>query len=100
MTKEQAFQVAKEYVDSESAQAGLELAILEDRTLDKPFGWVFFYDTVEFIRTGDDMARAVGNAPLIVDRESGEVHSTGTARPVEYYISLYERFGDCHANDP
>jgi Immunity protein 35 len=95
MDRDIAFRLAKAYVDAESAKAGVELAILEDRTLDRPFGWVFFYDTGEFTRTGDDLARAVGNAPLIVDKESGKLHVTGTARPIEYYLSLYERFGHC-----
>jgi hypothetical protein len=67
------------------------LALQEDRTLERPFGWVFFYTTREHLATGDWRKAAPGVAPLIIDRRDGSVHSTGTRHPVEYYIQEYER---------
>jgi hypothetical protein len=54
-----------------------------EHTLAKPYGWVFCYSS----RDGEDLA---GNAPVIVGR-NGELHLTGTARPLEYYLAAYER---------
>jgi hypothetical protein len=33
----------------------------------------------------------VGNAPLIVDRLDGCMYVTGTAKPVNFYISEYKQ---------
>ncbi|VFS31159.1 protein [Escherichia coli] len=35
-------------------------------------------------------ARLAGNAPFIVDKGSGEIHSLGTAKPLEEYLQDYE----------
>ena len=40
--------------------------------------------------TGEAKYAVAGNAPLIVNRNTGEVLPTGTARPVEQYIAEYE----------
>lgn len=96
MTEEEARRIAEAYLAAEAAGAGVELAIVETETLERPFGWVFFYNTRRFLETGDEMASAVGNAPFIVDRRSGRVDVAGTSHPIEHYLSLYERFGTCH----
>ena len=57
---------------------------------------MFFYDTREFVETNDEVARAVGNAPVIVDAKSGRLESTGSAHPVEVYIELYRKHGIAH----
>ncbi len=31
-----------------------------------------------------------GNAPFIIDKDSGEIHSLGTAKPLEEYLQDYE----------
>lgn len=51
---------------------------------------MFFYNARASLETGDTMAGLAGNAPLIVDRETGEMHETGTAHPVEHYLREYE----------
>ena len=35
-------------------------------------------------------ARLAGNAPFIIDKDSGEIHSLGTAKPLEEYLQDYE----------
>src|SRR2546423_582937 len=68
-----------------------ELALAEDRVLERPFGWIFFYNSRQFLETGDDRHALLGNAPFIVDRRDGSVHATGTGRPLQHYIERYER---------
>jgi hypothetical protein len=68
----------------------LVLEILDSETLEKEWGWVFFYDSADHIRTGDDKYAICGNAPFIVNRTSGELVATGTAWPIEKYIEDYE----------
>lgn len=53
-------------------------------TLEREFaeGWVFFDNSARFQQTGAFRDGLVGNAPLIVDRDTGQIHITGTARYV------------------
>ena len=67
-----------------------ELVILDKSTLERGFGWVFFYSTKRFAETHDFHHTLIGNAPIIVDREDGSLHFTGTARPAEEYIRDFE----------
>ena len=93
MTEEEAFRKVRPYLAEAMSDDKLEFVVLQDRTLATAFGWVFFYDTKEFVETGDELVRAVGNAPIIVDAKTGRLHSTGTARPLEYYLELYRKHG-------
>lgn len=59
-------------------------------TREADFGWVFFYQSRLHLETGALRHALAGNAPLIVDRDSGDIVTTGTAHPIEYYIAEYE----------
>lgn len=68
-----------------------ELVILEDATIDKEWGWVFFYQSSAYLKSRAFADRIAGNAPYIVDRHTGKVTATGTAFPIEHYIEEYEK---------
>lgn len=68
------------------------LVILDEHTIEKPYGWVFFYQSQRFLETRDFSDGLAGNAPLLVTR-AGELHDLGTAYPVEIYLQEYERSG-------
>ena len=72
----------------------LRLAIADEHTITEDFGWVFFYQSAEFLETGDFSKRLAGNAPIIVSKVDGKLHETGTAKPIEFYIENFRRFGD------
>jgi|GEM_PF-738824 len=69
---------------------GDEPIILDDVTIERPFGWVFFYQSSKQERTGNSSYPLVGNAPIIVNRFDGSLHVRGTARPTEEYVREYE----------
>jgi len=71
--------------------------IVEDSTLEKEWGWVFFYTSEMYLKTGDPKYALAGNAPYIVIRESGDVFVTGTAQSIEYYLEAFEACGDPNA---
>lgn len=58
-------------------------------TTEHEFGWVCFYNSQEFLETGDFLYSLVGNAPFIFNRADGRLYSTGTARPIEHYIEEF-----------
>ena len=67
-----------------------ELVVMDDFTVERPWGWVFFYNSRRFAETREPLQALAGNAPYIVNRTTGEVRVTGTARPTEEYIAEYE----------
>ena len=69
---------------------GDELILLDDDTLERDWGWVFFYDSRLWRETRDARYQIRGNGPLIVNRYDGSVRMCGTAHPSEYYVSAYE----------
>jgi hypothetical protein len=90
MTKDEARALAFSYVRNRETEAGCDLVLLDSKTIEKSFGWVFFYDSKEHAETGDFRYALAGNAPLVVTRADGAIHETGTAMPLEKYL---ERFG-------
>lgn len=75
------------------------LVILDDLTIEGGFGWVFFWQSRTYVETGNEGDMLAGNAPLLVAREDGRLHVTGTAEPVEHYIANFRRCGDPHGGD-
>ncbi len=73
-----------------------QLAILNEKTEEYEFGWVFYYNSVKYIETGDFRDALGGNAPLIVNRFNGEIIETGTAQAPKYYINNYVKTGNPH----
>jgi Immunity protein 35 len=90
MTKDEARELALLYVKNRESEAGCELVLLDNQTMEKNFGWVFFYDSKVHAETGDFRYSLAGNAPVVVTRADGVIHETGTARPVEQYIERFE----------
>ena len=90
--KEQAKAIVDKKINKQDSTGSktMKLVILDDLTIEKEWGWVFFYNTEEFANSGDVMDTLVGNAPYIVNRNTGELIETGTAYDIEDYIMDYE----------
>ncbi|GAA2878299.1 YrhB domain-containing protein [Nonomuraea rubra] len=57
-------------------------------------GWVYYYQSARYMRTGEFTAALGGNAPILIDRRNGAILPTGTAYPIEHYISDHEQPGE------
>ncbi|MDC8006031.1 YrhB domain-containing protein [Aureisphaera galaxeae] len=90
LTKEKAIEVAKKYVKEDETESGIEMIILHKYTVEKAYGYVFHYTNKKYHETEDFQYAIVGNAPFLVEKETGRVIVFGTARPLEYYINGYE----------
>jgi hypothetical protein len=73
-----------------------EIIILDDATIEKSWGWVFFQTSKKWHETNDIEYAIAGNAPIIVEKDTGKLFFTGTAYPMEHYIQNYEKSGDPH----
>ncbi len=92
ITRNQAKALAETYLSSftDEAETEGEVVVVDSATIERAFGWVFFYQSRSYLETGELTHQLAGNSPLIVNRYSGEITSTGTAHPTEYYLAEYE----------
>ncbi|WP_193367347.1 YrhB domain-containing protein [Pelagibius marinus] len=93
------YEEAREIVEqhlAETATGTPKLVLLDDETMEEDFGWVFFYQSEEYLRSGSFADQLAGNAPIIVSKVDGSLHVTGTAHPVEVYIESFRRSGSPH----
>lgn len=89
LSEDDARRVAQEHLNRESITVGHELVVADVQPFEH--GWVFFYETAEFLRSRDWRHRLGGNAPLLVDRRNGSLHVTGTVKPTEHHVAEYLR---------
>lgn len=66
------------------------LIVDDEQTIDKEWGWVFFYNSSEYLKSGNMDDALMGNAPFIVNKHTGDIIETGTAYDIEHYIREYE----------
>jgi len=65
--------------------------LVVSKVIEYDFGWVFCYNAKEYLETNDMELGLTGNAPLIVDRNDGQLYITGTAYPIEHYLDQYRK---------
>ncbi len=64
-------QVAEAWV---LAVSGGSASIWQEKTLALSYGWVFFYNSKEFIADPTNFSEAlVGNVPILIERTNGEL---------------------------
>lgn len=54
-----------------------------------PDGWLFCFNSKQYVEAGDFSFQLVGNGPIFVDEETGELQFFGTALPPKEYIEEY-----------
>lgn len=62
----EARQIAAERVREIEQEAGYKLELLHLSTVQVKQGWIFFYNSADFIRTGNASDALAGNGPLFV----------------------------------
>lgn len=81
LNRETAISLARERIDRLQA-AGDQFEILFDSTMEFEQGWLFFFNTADFVRTRNLVYSLAGNGPILVTRE-GVVHELPSAIPWE-----------------
>jgi Immunity protein 35 len=92
ITKERAVEIARAKLVETKPAAGF--AIVESRTVERPFGWVFFYEAGSAPKAGDPAAPAAaipGAGPLVVLRAGGGTAFLSTSVPPDKAIAEYEK---------
>lgn len=89
ITREQSFEIAAKAIAE--LRASVELVVLEEKTLEREFGWVFFYTAKRYLETGDRRHLLPGNGPLVVEKETGAVHFLSSSAPPGRVVEEFER---------
>jgi hypothetical protein len=66
------------------------LVIVGEKTIEKNYGWVFFYDSKTYLRTRKFSDRLAGNGPVVFEKESGLIHHLGSHAPPKELIRAFE----------
>ena len=77
--------IARRHLEREFPDGGV--AVDGSATMETERHWVFFYNTLAFLQTGELRDCLTGNGPLLVDKRSGVLRQAGTAHPVEHYLA-------------
>jgi hypothetical protein len=78
ITREQAQDLASGKVRELARDAGDDFAIAPAETVQREEGWLFFYNSRDFVETGDPLSALAGNGPILVTT-SGEVREISSA---------------------
>ncbi|MEM9220622.1 MAG: YrhB domain-containing protein [Cyanobacteria bacterium P01_F01_bin.150] len=87
-TIDQAQSLVQNFIDKNSS-GEIQLSIDVRHTIEKNYGWIFFYNSKQYIETGNIRSLAVGCGPILFDKKNGEITRFGTAFPVEKYQGYF-----------
>lgn len=82
--------IVSERLKQISNKIGLDVILIENKTIEKDYYWVFFYNSKRYIETGNMSYTLAGNGPIIIDKIYGGIYKTGTAHLVDYYLKEFE----------
>ncbi len=88
--KNTAIKLVTDFINSRFSEEDDELVIAHEGTIEKDYGWVFFYNSKKFLETGEFSYALAGNGPIIFDKRDGSIHSFGTYKPPEEFIKEYD----------
>lgn len=89
-TKEIAEKQVTELLNADYHADDDSLVILSERTIEKDYGWIFFYQSRKYLETGEFSYTLAGNGPVVFERESGAVHHLGTYKDPDELIREFE----------
>ena len=80
ITKQEAFVIAVNYLQENRSTSRSERVIGEDMIIEKPYGWLFFYQSKRYLETKQFIDLLIGSRPFIVENSTGRVaHLRGRA---------------------
>jgi hypothetical protein len=87
---EKAKKIAEDYVNRGYVVSGDRLVIVDEDTIEKEYGWIFFYDSLRYLETEDHDYMVAGNVPVIVEKNDGSVHVLDAIPSIEKGMAQYE----------
>ena len=91
ISESEAHAIVKQYIDDQCRDVPGGVAIIEKRTIQKPYGWIFFYNSNRYLETLSPLEALGGNGPIVVKRADGNLHQLGSGVPPDVSIAEFER---------
>ncbi len=91
ITEDEARQIVSDYVNFNFPYQDDELVIVDEETITKDYGWIFFSVNKKYLETGNFRDMIVGRGPVLFEKQTGTIIPFGTALPVEQYLEDYEK---------
>lgn len=63
---------------------------VESETVERPYGWFFFYNTVKALQTENMDHSLIGNGPILVRRGDGRIVEFSSFYSVNAAVTAYE----------
>lgn len=89
ISRERATEIVLEAISK--LKPGTTFVLVEDRTIEKDWGWVFQYGTPEYLETRDVRFLVPGTGPVAVERANGALAFLPTSVPPDVALAEYER---------
>lgn len=92
LTDKEMLNIAEHYLKRRGKFGGadIEIVILTEETIKKPYGNIYYYQSKEFLVTRDFNKSLAGNAPFLVEKKTGRVVQFSTAGILKNEIKAYE----------
>lgn len=91
LDKQQASQLVVDKLQELFGGTNKDIIIDERKTIEKMFGWIFSYNTRQFIDLGDHKYKLVGSGPVIVNKYDHAIHLCGPLDVMNNFVEKYER---------
>ena len=82
-------QIAVEYATAHSG-GSFTPQIIDEDIIETDNGWIFFYDSKEFLETNDFSYAIAGNGPLAVSKKNGALYALNPSIGIASIISDFE----------
>ena len=82
MNKQEAINLAKTYVSEKYEN----LVLFEEFITDHGHYYSLYYNSARYKETRNIKDSVIGQGPLIVEKSTGRIFSTGSANTIEYYV--------------
>jgi hypothetical protein len=83
LTKAEALELVRRKIPS-------DCDVMDDRTIERHYGWLFFYQTKRFIETLDWRDGLIGSGGILVENHGGRCVEFGSGRSAELNLKIYE----------
>lgn len=89
LTRDEAQHLAQAFIDDLAQKANRQYVILEAQIIEKPYAWVFPFNTKEYADTGNVRTMVLGTGPIVVNRQTGAA-LMAPPMPIKRYLEQYE----------
>ncbi|HHM13108.1 MAG TPA: hypothetical protein ENJ16_06110 [Planctomycetaceae bacterium] len=91
MDKTKARQIVLDELNSTYKSPGDRLVVLDYLTIEKPYGWVFFFNSERYLDTQNVIYALGGNGPVVFETATSTITRLGSALPPEEEIRTFEQ---------